>query len=431
MQNQIENGKSFKTFIAFWLTQSVSQLGSAMTSYALVLWVYAQTGAALSVSLLTLCTYVPYILVSVFAGGFVDAHFKKRIMLACDGVAFLCTVSIAAALLTGRLTVGHILVVNTIVGFMNAFQQPAFAVVSGMLVPQDKLTRMAGMQSISGSLVGIFTPIFAAFLMSFFGIGAVLVVDGVSFLLAAGALAFFIRVPERAQDLKQAEKNNPFAGLRDGIRFLRGDRVVLTMVLVLAVMNFFSRISYENILSPMILSRSGSQRVMGLVSGVMGAAGVVGGVIAAKIPAPKRPAARICGMGLASFLLGDLLMATGRTPMMWLLAAVGGNLPIPILDSGYQYLFYTRVPREIQGRVFAVRNLIQYASIPAGLLLGGTLADYVFEPIMAGGSGLAQALGCIVGTGAGSGMAAMFLMTGTLGILTCALGYFSMKKALK
>ena len=50
---------------------------------------------------------------------------------------------------------------------------------------------------------------------------------------------------------------------------------------------------------------------------------------------------------------------------------------------------------------------------------------------MAGNSGLAQALGYIVGTGAGSGMAAMFLMTGTLGILTCALGYFSMKKALK
>ena len=145
MQKQAENGKSFKTFIAFWLTQSVSQLGSAMTSYALVLWVYAQTGAALSVSLLTICSYVPYILVSVFAGGFVDAHRKKRIMLVCDGAAFLCTVSIAAALLMGRLTVGHILTVNTIVGFMNAFQQPASAVVSGMLVPKDKLTRMAGL----------------------------------------------------------------------------------------------------------------------------------------------------------------------------------------------------------------------------------------------------------------------------------------------
>lgn len=431
MQNEIQNEKTFKTFIAFWLTQAVSQLGSAMTSYALVLWVYAQTGAALSVSLLTLCTYVPYILVSVFAGGFVDAHFKKRIMLVCDSVAFLCTVSVAAALLAGRLTVGHILVVNTIVGFMNAFQQPASAVVNGLLVPKDKLTRMAGLQSISGSLVGIFTPILAAFLMSLFGIGAVLVVDGVSFLLAAGTLAFFIRVPERAEDLKRAEKSAPFAGLRDGIRFLRGDHAVLTMILVLAVMNFFSRITYENILSPMILSRSGSQRVLGLISGVMGAAGVVGGVIATRLPEPKRCAARVCGMGLVSFLLGDFLMAMGRTPAVWVIAAIGGNLPIPILDSGYQYLFYTRVPREIQGRVFAVRNLIQYSSIPVGLLLGGVFADYVFEPMMAGSSGLAQALHHIVGTGAGSGMAVMFLVTGALGVLTCVLGYFSMKKALK
>ena len=71
MQKQQAN---FKTFIVFWLSQAVSQLGSAMTGYALVLWVYEQTNSALSVSLLTLCSYVPYVLVSVFAGGFVDRH---------------------------------------------------------------------------------------------------------------------------------------------------------------------------------------------------------------------------------------------------------------------------------------------------------------------------------------------------------------------
>lgn len=69
----------------------------------------------------------------------------------------------------------------------------------------------------------------------------------------------------------------------------------------------------------------------------------------------------------------------------------------------------------MQGRVFAVRNAIQYSTIPVGIILGGWLADYVFEPFMAAGNGLAGILGAIVGNSAGSGMAAMFLCTGICG----------------
>lgn len=66
MQKQQAN---FKTFIVFWLSQTVSQLGSAMIGYALVLWVYGQTNSALSVSLLILCSYAPYVLVSGLQAG--------------------------------------------------------------------------------------------------------------------------------------------------------------------------------------------------------------------------------------------------------------------------------------------------------------------------------------------------------------------------
>ena len=104
MQNP-SNSKSIRSFLAFWLTQSLSQLGSAMTSYALVLWVYERTGSALSVSLLTLCTWLPYVAASVFAGGIVDRARKKRLLLLADGVAFLCTACVAGLLAVGRLEV--------------------------------------------------------------------------------------------------------------------------------------------------------------------------------------------------------------------------------------------------------------------------------------------------------------------------------------
>ena len=84
----------FKNYIIFWATQSFSQLGSAMTSFALIIWTYEQTGAALSVSLLSLFTYVPYIIVSIFAGTFIDRANKKRILAIADTCAACCSVII-------------------------------------------------------------------------------------------------------------------------------------------------------------------------------------------------------------------------------------------------------------------------------------------------------------------------------------------------
>lgn len=85
---------NFKKYILFWLSGSVSQLGSAMTSYALILWSYTRTGSAMSVSLMSFFNYLPYIAVSVFAGSFVDRRSKKKIMLASDSLAAACSLAV-------------------------------------------------------------------------------------------------------------------------------------------------------------------------------------------------------------------------------------------------------------------------------------------------------------------------------------------------
>ncbi len=432
MQNP-PNSKSIRSFLAFWLTQSLSQLGSAMTSYALVLWVYERTGSALSVSLLTLCTWLPYVAASVFAGGIVDRARKKRLLLLADGVAFLCTACVAVLLAMGRLEVAHVYAANALTGLMNALQSPASAVVSGRLVPRERISRMSGLQSISASAVGVAAPMLAAFLLSALGMGAVLAADLAAFVAAALALLLFVRIPERecAPRAGGLCSGSPLAGLREGFAFLRGDRVVLTLILSISALNFFSRISYENILSPMILARSGSAEVLALVTGILGFGGIAGGLIAVRLPPPRHVSARIFGMAALSFALGDLLMGAGQTPVAWGVAAVGASVPIPILDSGYFHVLYNRVPEALQGRVFAARNALQYASIPAGLLLGGFLADNVFEPLMAAGGAGAQALACAVGTGAGSGMAVMFLLTGASGLLSSAAGFLFLRRALR
>lgn len=91
-------------------------------------------------------------------------------------------------------------------------------------------------------------------------------------------------------------------------------------------------------------------------------------------------------------------------------------------------MLYHHVPSGMQGRIFAVRNAIQFSTIPIGILLGGFLADHVFEPLMRSDAPMAHILQLIVGTGDGSGMAVMFFCTGTLGSMFCILVYTKLKK---
>ena len=73
--------ENFKKYIVLWLSQSISQLGSSMTAFSFILWIYEQTHSALSISIISFCNYVPYILTSIFVGTFVDNHRKKLVML--------------------------------------------------------------------------------------------------------------------------------------------------------------------------------------------------------------------------------------------------------------------------------------------------------------------------------------------------------------
>ena len=81
-----------KNFLILWSTQSISQLGSSITAFALTLWLYEQTGSALSTAALTICSYAPYVLMSIFAGALTDRFDKKKTMLVCDVLAVLCTI---------------------------------------------------------------------------------------------------------------------------------------------------------------------------------------------------------------------------------------------------------------------------------------------------------------------------------------------------
>ncbi len=411
-----------RKFMIFWLGQAVSQLGSFMTAFALTIWAFEKTHAAMTVSLLSFCNWLPYILVSIFAGSFIDRYSKKRILRVADTIAAFCTISVLISIYRGDLGIGHIYMVNVIVGFMNAFQSPASSVVTGLLVPDGQYDKASGLQSFSSNLVMVAAPVLSGMFMAFAGLQMILIIDLLSFLFAMISLCF-IETEDSPGRLYRKENRSQTSDLKEAIDFLKKEKGIFYIMLSMAVINFFSRLTYENILAPMILARStGDSAAYGLVNGVMGAGGIVGGIWV--VSGKKKDWIKLIYFSAGiSFLFGDLLMGVGRNSYTWCMAGLAASIPIPFIMAGQNVILYQRVPGKMQGRVFAIRNGVQYSTIPVGILSGGYLADFIFEPFMASNQWIACLLQRVVGNGAGSGMAVMFLCTGFFGTIFSFLGY--------
>ena len=114
--------RELKSFFILWITQSFSALGSAMTNFALVVWLYQSSGSALTTAMLSICSYAPYVLMSIFAGALSDKWNKKAVMLVSDSFAAVCTVIVLVLLKTNALAVWHLYILNALNGLMNTIQ---------------------------------------------------------------------------------------------------------------------------------------------------------------------------------------------------------------------------------------------------------------------------------------------------------------------
>ena len=408
--------KELHGFLILWFTQFLSTLGSSMTGFALIIWSYQQQGSALTTAMLTVCSYAPYVLMSIFAGALSDHWNKKITMLVSDSFAALCTVAVLVLLQTGQLQIWHLYALNALNGLMNTVQRPAADVTITLLTPKKHYQKVSGMQSFSYSLVNILTPVIAAAILALSGLQTVILIDLLTFAVAFFSLLFFIRIPAIPE--KETEKETVLHAAKAGLRYLKHNRGILDLILFLAAINFTASI-YSAALPAMLLSREGGGEVaLGVVNAATGLAMLAGSAASSLLPAPKSRVRVIMNSLLLSMSTENFLLAFGRSVPVWCVGAVLGWLCIPVMSANMDVLFRSRIPVPMQGRVFSVRNTLQFFTIPIGYLLGGVLVDQVFEPCMAAQT-MESLLVAVFGAGKGSGAALLFFVIAFVGIAAC------------
>ncbi len=404
-----------RTFLLLWITQAFSGLGSAMTSYALVIWSYARSGSALTTALLMVCSYAPYVVFSVFAGALSDRWDKKKTMLVCDAAAAATTVAIVLLLHYDMLQIWHLYFVNAINGLMNTVQQPASEVAVTRILPKKYYQKVGGMRYLSNAVNSILTPILATAVLGLAGIGAVITFDLVSFAAAFTVLLFGIQIPQGRQQVKEEKL---LKSVKQGISWLKKERGIFDLILFLASINLVASV-YQAALPAMLLSREGgSEKVLGMVNAVIGAATLLGSLLATLVRESKSRVRAICNCLLFSMSFENFMLALGRTPFLWCVGGFLGWILIPLMNTNLDAIMRLRIPEHMQGRIYAVRNSFQFFTIPVGYFLGGLLVDEIFEPVMAV-QGAGSILVRLFGAGKGSGAAFLFFVIAFAGIAVC------------
>lgn len=412
-----------KNFLILWSTQSVSQLGSSITAFALTLWLYETTGSSLSTAALTICSYAPYVLMSIFAGALTDRFDKKKTMLVCDLFAVLCTIVVFGLFHTNRLMIWHLYALNIVSGLMNTVQQPASEVAMTLIIPEAYYQKTSGLRSLSRSLISILNPLIATALYSFAGLNGVVAADVGSFIIAFTALQFFIQIPES----KNARKESIFLLAKEGLGFLKNNPMIMTLLLFLSGINLISSAFDATLPGYVLPNPKGGQTILGIVTSCSGAAMMIGSLIVSVLPKPKDRVKIVYLTMLFSMGTENFILAFSREPILWCIGQIIGWLFVPVMSTNLEVILRGSIPVELQGRVYACRNTVQFFTIPIGLFLGGFMVDNICEPFMVKCGDL-SILKMLFGTGKGSGAALMMFILGVSGSLICIIVGKKLKK---
>lgn len=419
MENKINE---LKNFYIFSLGQFVSQFGSKLSSYDFILWAYKESNSVLTTSLLGACYLVPEIFFSFIAGGISDSWNKKSIIILSDTMAGFLSLLVLMLFSFDILEVKHLYIINFLLGIGDAFQNPASEVVISIIVSKENYIKTSGIRSFFNSFITIFVPICSVAIYSFSGLKYILIVDLLTFLFALLTLIFLVYIPE-IKSLKE-ENINIFKQCIAGVKYIFYRKDILALIYFMGFINFIAGM-YNTALAPMILSRTGNNDIqLGVVTSSIGISGLLGSLIVQKFPQPKKRVPLMANIMIFSFLICNILLGVGRNYIWWTIAVLAGHFFVPLLLANMEYFMRTKVPLEVQGKVFSARNTIQYATLPIGNLLCGILADNFFEPYMLGRGYGQEFFHYFTGEGSGSGLALMYIFLGLIGFI----GSFLFKK---
>ncbi len=410
------------TFSVIWIGEVVSLLGSELTSFALDVWVYQQSNSATLFAIMIFFTLTPGIILAPFAGALVDRWDRRKVLILTDAGAALISLAVFFLFRFGVAQVWHLYVAVGVSSVLEAFQMPALQASITLLVPQKDLARANGMYDAGTGIIKVGAPALAGILLPLINLSGIILIDIATFGVAVLALLVVsIPKPQESKEAKEAQ-GNLLKEAWHGWQYISRYPGFIGLAIFFAINNFLQGLVLS-IFMPMLLSFA-SAEVAGRVVSIALSGLLIGGIAMIVWGGPKR---RMHGVVLGSFVVGIAMIAGGLRADATLITIAGFVywLMDPLIYGSAHAIWQSRVPADIQGRVFSINRVITWSTLPVAFLLAGVLADRIFDPLLSRGGPLAGSLiGQMFGTGPGRGIGLMFSLAGVVSVIVAVASHF-------
>ena len=368
-----------RRFFTIWTGQALSLFGSALVQFSLIWWLTQESGSATVLAIAVMVGMLPQIVIGPFAGALVDRWNRRAIMIAADTMIALFSLLLAYLFATGTVQIWHVYAVMAVRALGGAFHFPAMAASTPLMVPNEQLTRINGLNQALQGINSLAAPPIGALLLSFLSTQGILLIDVGTALLAVLPLLFLpIPQPKKQADAEQAARPSLWQDVRAALVYIRSIPGFIAIIFMALFLNFLL-VPTESLLPLLVTKHFGKGAIeLGLLQSATGVGIVAGGILLSVWGGFKKKMATsltgIIGLGLGVILIG---IAPANLFILAIIGNVMLGVMMPVANGPIGALLQSVVRPDMQGRVMSLLSSGATAIAPLGLLIAGPFSDWL------------------------------------------------------
>jgi len=364
-------------FFAIWTGQQFSLIGSNVLQFALVWWLTQLTGSATVLAMATMMWVIPQVFLGPIVGAYVDRLNRRVVMIVADSLIALVALWLAYMFWTETMQVWHVYAALLVRAIGGLFHWSAMQASTSLMVPDEHLTRVAGLNQTMQGALNVVGPPLGALLLALLPFKDIMLMDVGTAILAILPL-FFVVIPQPERASTKSEKSSLWSDVREGLRYVWSWPGLLAILVMATIINFVVNPAFS--LMPLLVTEhfNGEALQLGWLESSWGVGLVLGGLLLSAWGGFRR---RIYTslIGLMIEGLGIMLVGLAPANMFWLAMAgmfVAGSMNALVNGPLFAALQAIVAP-EMQGRVFTVVASLSSAAFPLSLAVAGPVADAI------------------------------------------------------
>lgn len=364
----------FKNFRYYWIGMCISLVGTWMQNIAQPWLAYSLTKSPLLLSLVGTLQFTPVLLFSLFAGVVLDRFPKKKILVATQLSFLIITMVLTILVMSGNIRYWHILVLSTLMGFVNTFDMPARQAFVVHLIEKDYLMNAISLNSMAMNIARIIGPTVAGLVMGYMGIGACFLINSISFGAVLVGL-FFVKPVSDTIEYKHEKNIVIIRNIGEGLKYIRTNPRIYWNLIVVAIIGTFAL--NNSVLVPVFTKEvlKQGEATFGIILSIAGVGSLIGALATASTSSsgPKKYT-----IFIFPILIGLFTMLAGGSNDFVILGMF-------LSTSGFFFIIFSSnantgiqmdVDNQFRGRVMSVYTLVFAGTTPVGNLFAGLMDDH-------------------------------------------------------